>query len=224
MNTVIKIPDLKINFYGLLLISSFFIYIIILLILTIKEKYKDYEIASIIGLECISWLVALLWLRSSFYALILISLSGLIFFLITKTDFKKLFAILLFSVPLIYSIGKLGCFLNGCCYGMDYTGPMRVLYSNSKITPIDTPLFPFQLVESIVNLIIFIIAIIIYHKKKDIKKTFPFIIISCSIVKFSLDFLRTPGEHIISLNQVFCIISLIIGFIIIIKSKKAPTL
>ena len=224
MNTVIKIPELKINFYGLLLISSFFIYIIILLILTIKEKYKDYEIASIIGLECISWLVALLWLRSSFYALILISLSGLIFFLITKTDSKKLFAILLFSVPLIYSIGKLGCFLNGCCYGMDYSGPMRVLYSNSKNAPIDTPLFPVQLVESIVNLIIFIIAIIIYHKKKDIRKTFPFIIISCSIVKFSLDFLRTPGEHIISLNQVFCIISLIIGFIIIIKSKKAPTL
>ena len=60
-------------------------------------------------------------------------------------------------------------------------------------------------------------------KKKDITKTLPFIVLACSIVKFLLDFLRTPGTHIISNNQFFCIIAFIIGIIIIIKSKKAPT-
>ena len=222
-NCSINIPALTINYYGLLLISSFFIYIIILLILTVKEKYKNYEIASIVALECISWLVALLFFRSSFYALLLISLSGFIFFLITKNDPKKLFAVLLFSVPLIYAIGKLGCFLNGCCYGIDYSGPLRVLYSSSKHAPNGISLFPVQLVESIINLLIFISVIIIYHKKKDIRITLPYIIIACSIVKFLLDFLRTPGTHIISNNQIFCIIAFIIGIIIIIKSKKTPT-
>ena len=222
-NFSINIPALPINYYGLLLISSFFIHIAILLVLTIKEKYKNYEIASLVALECISWLIALLFFRSSFYALLLIVLSGLIIFLITKTDPKKLFAILLFSVPLIYAIGKLGCFLNGCCYGIDYSGPLRVLYSSSKHAPTGISLFPVQLVESIVNLIIFIISIIIYYKKKDITKTLPFIVLACSTVKFLLDFLRTPGKHIISLNQIFCIIAFIIGIIIFIKSKKAPT-
>ena len=222
-NFSINIPALPINYYGLLLISSFFIHIAILLVLTIKEKYKNYEIASLVALECISWLIALLFFRSSFYALLLIVLSGLIIFLITKTDPKKLFAILLFSVPLIYAIGKLGCFLNGCCYGIDYSGPLRVLYSSSKHAPNGISLFPVQLVESIVNLIIFIISIIIYYKKKDITKTLPFIVLACSTVKFLLDFLRTPGKHIISLNQIFCIIAFIIGIIIFIKSKKAPT-
>ena len=203
--------------------SSFFIYFAILLVLTIKEKYKNYEIASLVALECISWLIALLFFRSSFYALLLIVLSGFIIFLITKMDPKKLFAILLFSVPLIYAIGKLGCFLNGCCYGIDYSGPLRVLYSSSKHAPNGISLFPVQLVESIVNLIIFIISIIIYYKKKDITKTLPFIVLACSTVKFLLDFLRTPGKHIISLNQIFCIIAFIIGIIIFIKSKKAPT-
>lgn len=222
-NFSINIPALPINYYGLLLISSFFIHIAILLVLTIKEKYKNYEIASLVALECISWLIALLFFRSSFYALLLIVLSGFIIFLITKMDPKKLFAILLFSVPLIYAIGKLGCFLNGCCYGIDYSGPLRVLYSSSKHAPTGISLFPVQLVESIVNLIIFIISIIIYYKKKDITKTLPFIVLACSTVKFLLDFLRTPGKHIISLNQIFCIIAFIIGIIIIIKSKKAPT-
>ena len=222
-NYSINIPALTINYYGLLLISSFFIHIAILLVLTIKEKYKNYEIASLVALECISWLIALLFFRSSFYALLLIVLSGFIIFLITKMDPKKLFAILLFSVPLIYAIGKLGCFLNGCCYGIDYSGPLRVLYSSSKHAPTGISLFPVQLVESIVNLIIFIISITIYYKKKDITKTLPFIVLACSTVKFLLDFLRTPGKHIISLNQIFCIIAFIIGIIIIIKSKKAPT-
>ena len=222
-NFSINIPALPINYYGLLLISSFFIHIAILLVLTIKEKYKNYEIASLVALECISWLIALLFFRSSFYALLLIVLSGFIIFLITKMDPKKLFAILLFSVPLIYAIGKLGCFLNGCCYGIDYSGPLRVLYSSSKHAPNGISLFPVQLVESIVNLIIFIISIIIYYKKKDITKTLPFIVLACSTVKFLLDFLRTPGKHIISLNQIFCIIAFIIGIIIFIKSKKAPT-
>lgn len=222
-NFSINIPALPINYYGLLLISSFFIHIAILLVLTIKEKYKNYEIASLVALECISWLIALLFFRSSFYALLLIVLSGFIIFLITKMDPKKLFAILLFSVPLIYAIGKLGCFLNGCCYGIDYSGPLRVLYSSSKHAPTGISLFPVQLVESIVNLIIFIISIIIYYKKKDITKTLPFIVLACSTVKFLLDFLRTPGKHIISLNQIFCIIAFIIGIIIFIKSKKAPT-
>ena len=222
-NFSINIPALPINYYGLLLISSFFIYIAILLVLTIKEKYKKYEIASLVALECISWLIALLFFRSSFYALLLIVLSGFIIFLITKMDPKKLFAILLFSVPLIYAIGKLGCFLNGCCYGIDYSGPLRVLYSSSKHAPNGISLFPVQLVESIINLLIFISVIIIYHKKKDIRITLPYIIIACSIVKFLLDFLRTPGTHIISNNQIFCIIAFIIGIIIIIKSKKTPT-
>ena len=75
-NFSINIPALPINYYGLLLISSFFIHIAILLVLTIKEKYKNYEIASLVALECISWLIALLFFRSSFYALLLIVLSG----------------------------------------------------------------------------------------------------------------------------------------------------
>ena len=88
-NFSINIPALTINYYGLLLISSFFIYIAILLVLTIKEKYKNYEIASLVALECISWLIALLFFRSSFYALLLIVLSGLIIFLITKAGNRQ---------------------------------------------------------------------------------------------------------------------------------------
>ena len=153
-NFSINIPALTINYYGLLLISSFFIYIAILLVLTIKEKYKNYEIASLVALECISWLIALLFFRSSFYALLLIVLSGLIIFLITKTDPKKLFAILLFSVPLIYAIGKLGCFLNGCCYGIEYSGPLHVVYEHADKAPNNTNLFPVQLAETITNFII----------------------------------------------------------------------
>ena len=217
---MIYIPNFNFNFYGLCLIVSFLIYIIILIVIAIKEKYKDYEIASLIALEGIVWMIAIFFFRSSFYALILISIAGLIFFFITKKDPMQLFAMLLFSVPLIYAIGKLGCFLNGCCYGIDYSGPLSVVYEKAEKAPLNTFLFPIQLAETVANLIIFIAAMLIYNKKKNIRYTLPFNLIVCSIIKFTLDFLRAGRTHILSLNQIFCIIASIIGIVIMIKIKN----
>ena len=222
MNYHYFIPNLNFNYYGLSLIIGFIVFLIILFILGIKEKFKEYEIASIIALEVFAWIIAILFFRSSFYALILIMISGLIFFLITKKNSMQLFAMLVFSVPLVYAIGKIGCFVNGCCYGIDYSGPFHVIYEASHEAPNYTSLFPIQFAETIVNLIIFLVAIILYHKKKDIRYTLPFNLIACSIAKFSLDFLRANRAHIFTLNQVFCIITITIGIILIIKIKKKP--
>ena len=220
MNSHIYIPNLNFNYYGISLLVSFLVYLIILVILSIKEKFKDYEIAIITTLEAIVWLVAIFFFRSSFYALILITIAGLIYYFIFKPDPKQLFAILVFSVPLIYAIGKIGCFINGCCYGIEYSGPLHVIYEHADKAPNNTNLFPVQLAETITNYIIFIAAIIVYHKKKDIRYTLPFNLIACSIVKFALDFLRTPGKHIISLNQIFCIIAAVIGIVLLIRIRK----
>lgn len=220
---MIYIPNINFNFYGLCLIISFLAYLIILVIVSVKEKFNDYEIASIVALESISWMIAMFFFRSSFYALILIAVAGLVFFLITKTEPKRLFAMLVFSVPLIYAIGKVGCFLNGCCYGMNYSGPLSVIYEKAEKAPIGTNLFPVQLSETVANLIIFITAIIIYHKKKDIRYTLPFNLIACSTAKFALDFVRANRTHLISLNQIFCIIALILGIVLFIKIKKQKT-
>ena len=56
------------------------------------------------------------------------------------------------NLVLIYSISKIGCFFSGCCKG--------VLLSNGKNLPI-------QLIESIINFVIYIIIIKNYKNFKN---------------------------------------------------------
>ena len=58
------------------------------------------------------------------------------------------------------AIGRLGCFAAGCCYGKGATVPWAVtfpdIYAARQVgTPLDTPLHPTQIYESLATLLIF---------------------------------------------------------------------
>ena len=117
------------------------------------------------------------------------------------------------SLPLMYSISKIGCFLAGCCYGIPYDGIFSVTYTHG----LNISLVPVQLMETITFMIIFIICLI-KRKNKDI---IAITMIMCATGKFLLDFLRY--EHIgklITFNQLISIVFIIIGVVIIIKNKS----
>ena len=65
---------------------------------------------------------------------------------------KETFLLLAPSFPLMYSIGKIGCFIAGCCYGINYNGLFKIIYKHSKSAPNNVYLFPVQLIESIIFL------------------------------------------------------------------------
>ena len=120
------------------------------------------------------------------------------------------------SAPLMYSISKLGCFFAGCCFGIPYKGPLYVYYPNV----INEKLFPIQLVETIIFLLIFIIINYIYNKYKS-NLIIEYTMISCSISKFLLDYLRYSHiNKIITLNQVISIIIFVIAIGLIIQKNK----
>ena len=108
------------------------------------------------------------------------------------------------SLPLIYSISKLACFFAGCCYGIPYDGFFSVTYSEGLIIP----LFPVQLVETIVFFGVFIFCIFLRKNKNIIEIT----LILSAICKFLLDFLRySHMEQILSINQVISLGFVIVG-------------
>lgn len=58
-------------------------------------------------------------------------------------------------VPFIapgHAIGRIGCLLAGCCYGMEYNGPFAV---KSGFVASDISLFPVQALEAVLDLMIF---------------------------------------------------------------------
>ena len=120
------------------------------------------------------------------------------------------------SLPLIYSISKLGCFFAGCCYGIPYNGPFYVYYPHV----LKEKLFPIQLLETIVFLIIFLIINKIYNKYKS-KNIIEYTIIIGATAKCLLDFLRYSHiNNFLSLNQWISIILVLITISILIVRKK----
>lgn len=65
------------------------------------------------------------------------------------------------------AIGRIGCFFAGCCYGKPTDVPWGVIFTNpNSIATKNIPIHPTQLYSSLSGLIIFIILIILYSKKK----------------------------------------------------------
>lgn len=141
-----------------------------------------------------------------------------------KISFKELLLILLPVVPLIHSIGRIGCLCAGCCYGMEYHGFGAITFHDSLLAPNDVPLFPMQVVEAICNFIIFIVLLVTYKKFLGTYKTVGLYLVLYSIVRFTLEFFR--GDLIrgiyfsLSTSQWISIVLFIIGIAIFVRESK----
>ena len=71
------------------------------------------------------------------------------------------------AVALGHSIGRLGCFFAGCCYGLITDVPWAVTFTNVKtIAPMGVPLHPTQLYDSLNEFTIFLILTALRPYKK----------------------------------------------------------
>lgn len=119
-----------------------------------------------------------------------------------KLDFMNILSNFTVIYPLIYSISKIGCFLNGCCYGI-----ININDINYK--------FPLQLLDSTIMLILFLILVFKSKKKKTLVIAMFFGIFS--ILRFLEDYFRESRNIIIfnfTLEQILCGILIITSVII----------
>ena len=210
----------KINFpiYGTCILLSI-IFGTLYIILSLKREKLSKEaifyfallniVFAFFGGLCISNILTNSSSLSSYAGAISVIISAIIFNkIIPNKNIYLKYAII--SLPLIYSIGKIGCFLAGCCYGIPYNNILSVTYTNG----LNIPLFPIQIVETIVFMILFLILNYIKKNKYIIEIT----LIICALSKFLLDYLRY--DHVtkaITMNQIISLIIIVIGIIIIIK-------
>lgn len=141
-----------------------------------------------------------------------------------KGDFFDLFATV---VPLGHAIGRVGCFLGGCCYGIEYHGPLHCVYKvNIGNTPLGVPLFPVQLLEAFLLLCLFVLLVVVYNKKMQKGTVVAVYGMAYSIIRFALEFLRGDKERGgvfgVSTSQIISIlIAVVIIVYLVLRYKKA---
>ena len=132
-----------------------------------------------------------------FYGGLIGGIIGLyIYVKIYKLNAFKFFEIYATVVPLGHSIGRVGCFLGGCCYGIEYDGPLSCTYTvNIGNTPIGVPLFPVQLAEAFLLLCLFFVLLVLYMKKRHLGiQVITYGFVYC-LLRFGLEFLRGDKER-----------------------------
>ncbi len=97
-------------------------------------------------------------------------------------DIMDVFACLL---PLGQAIGRVGCFLNGCCYGIDYCGLFSV---KLDVNGTEKNVFPVWFIESIFCLVLFLL----FQKKIENNSGYYTVryIFSYGAARFFIEFLR----------------------------------
>jgi len=95
----------------------------------------------------------------------------------------------IFLIPFIHGFGRIGCFMAGCCYGRPYHGFGAVVFPEGSMAPSGIQLFPVQIVEAII-LIVIATIILILQLRFDWFYTVETYLILYGIVRFILEYFR----------------------------------
>lgn len=109
---------------------------------------------------------------------------------VKKLDFLQYFDILIPSVALAQGFGRIGCFLAGCCYGMESSCAISITFQNSEFAPNGIPLIPTQLISSGLNFLHFFLLIYLAKKVKAHGQIAALYLICYSVGRFILEFFR----------------------------------
>jgi phosphatidylglycerol:prolipoprotein diacylglycerol transferase len=153
-------------------------------------------------------------------------IAGFLYCKVAKIEFLKYFDLALPSVALAQGFGRIGCFLAGCCYGIETSGPFNIVFHESHFAPNGVPLLPTQLISSGLNFLNFFVLIYFAKRKKADGQVAALYLIFYSIGRFILEFFRgdlirgSVGRW--STSQFISIFIVIFGIAVyIISAKKA---
>lgn len=93
------------------------------------------------------------------------------------------------AIPLFHFFGRIGCFLSGCCYGVEWEH--GITYTHSIVESANgVPRFPVQLVEAGLNLLLFFLLFYLYKKGKADHKVLAIYMLIYPAYRFILEFFR----------------------------------
>jgi phosphatidylglycerol:prolipoprotein diacylglycerol transferase len=132
------------------------------------------------------------------------------------------------AAPVAHAVGRIGCFLGGCCYGVPLPNshPLSIVYPPGSLgAPSGVPLFAAPLVEAALVLLL-AAGLYIYKTRRHPKMgmTAAYYVICYSVIRFVLEFWR--GDLVrgvwygVSTSQLISAVMLTAGIFIAVSVRK----
>jgi phosphatidylglycerol:prolipoprotein diacylglycerol transferase len=106
-------------------------------------------------------------------------------------------------IALGHAIGRIGCFLNGCCYGKSTSGLLGVRFPDIPYT-----IYPTQIFSSLGLLVIFFILQYYYTKSHGSGQVFLAYLCLYSLFRFCIEFFRGDSDPVLRNLSIFQVISI----------------
>jgi len=99
------------------------------------------------------------------------------------------------------AIGRIGCFMAGCCYGKPTGSDWGVVFTDPRsLAPLNVPLHPTQLYSSALNFIIFFILILLHRKKGFEGQVFLWLLVLHSTARLFVERFRGDDRGMVFQN------------------------
>lgn len=126
-----------------------------------------------------------------------------------------------------YALTRIGCFLNGCCFGLPTSCPPGVHFPAGSLADSFFPgeaLHPTQLYSLVAMLLAGLLLARLYHRKKFAGQVFFWGLILYSLYRFGVEFLRFSPVHWLGLtpSQWLVLGTLVLGIWGLVRFKKRP--
>ena len=184
------------------------------------------------------WLPQLSFLDNLKYWLYLIAGGGLVFYggligallgalryvLHFRTPVSAMLDLGFTGVPLFHFFGRIGCFLAGCCYGIEYHGVFAVTFPEGNLGSAPTvQLLPIQLIEALLNLILWAVLFTVYRRSSRRWLTSGLYLTCYGVIRFILEFFRGDlirgSIYSLSASQFISIFTVAAGVLLLINPK-----
>ena len=97
--------------------------------------------------------------------------------------------VMAFCIPLFHGFARIGCFLGGCCYGIECE--LGIVYHNAlEPSANGVSRFPVQLLESGMEFVLFAVILVLYIKRRLSGKLMYVYLLSYAVLRFLDEFLR----------------------------------
>jgi len=145
-------------------------------------------------------------------------ISGVVFTRIKKLSFRKIADLIVPYIALGQAIGRIGCFLNGCCYGKIVEHGFAVTFPGEAVTRM-----PVQIYSSLFLFVFFLILMKIRKKHFFDGCVFASYLMIYGVFRFFMDLLRGDELSVfycLKLSQFIGVVTFLCGLLIFFVFKK----
>jgi phosphatidylglycerol:prolipoprotein diacylglycerol transferase len=155
--------------------------------------------------------VYLIWGGNVFYGGLLGGILAAIIIFKKKPQYRYLLDFVVPAIPLFHFFGRIGCFLAGCCFGIEssfgFTFHQSIVGEANGVNR-----FPVQLLEAFINIILFFILDFFRRRNLFRQNTIYIYLLLYAIARFFIEFLRGDAYRglifFLSTSQVISILIL----------------